>query len=275
MTIDEGLVRKIAVLSKNHRVLRTINDMFIFAGAKPDWKLNSHPRNIEHGSQRMDRVYEWVEGLRRNAPSEANNIVEGVVKQLIEDEDIPKKDRSFLRRRLDLGEEHLPSEESNLSSFIIPEEVDDLLGILINGLPRAMFPLKHRRKDQKKLAFDNEYDVQALFHAVARPWIEDIRAEEYTPSYAGSSTRIDFLLPDYSSVVEIKYVRDKSHARKIGQELTIDIAHYRRHQNCRLLYAAVYDPQSKLENPAGLRDLEGTHSDDEGSVDVRLFVLSA
>ena len=51
-----------------------------------------------------------------------------------------------------------------------------------------MHPLTHRRKNVQPLSFGNEYDVQDLLHALLRPWINDIRPEEFTPSYAGSST---------------------------------------------------------------------------------------
>ncbi|HAI2361552.1 TPA: transposase, partial [Escherichia coli] len=92
---------------------------------------------------------------------------------------------------------------------------------LVKGLQRAMHPLTHRRKGSQSLSFSNEYDVQDLLHALLRPWVQDIRPEEFTPSYAGSSTRMDFLLPAHKLVLETKIVRDRSHAKKIGDELII------------------------------------------------------
>jgi len=75
-----------------------------------------------------------------------------------------------------------------------PRTVEELLEVVVKGLRRAMHPLTHRRKGVQPLSFGNEYDVQDLLHALLRPWIQDIRPEEFTPSYAGSSTRMDFLL---------------------------------------------------------------------------------
>src|SRR5262249_13389385 len=86
-----------------------------------------------------------------------------------------------------------------------PAEIEELLDILINGLRRAMHPLTHRRKGAQVLSFSTEYDVQDLLHALLRPWVADIRPEEFTPSYAGSSTRMDFLLPKYKIVLELKF----------------------------------------------------------------------
>ncbi|WP_315739640.1 hypothetical protein [Escherichia coli] len=80
---------------------------------------------------------------------------------------------------------------------------------MVKGLQRAMHPLTHRRKGSQSLSFSNEYDVQDLLHALLRPWVQDIRPEEFTPSYAGSSTRMDFLLPAHKLVLETKIVRKR------------------------------------------------------------------
>jgi hypothetical protein len=137
-----------------------------------------------------------------------------------------------------------------------------------------MHPLTHRRKGCQTLSFGNEYDVQDLLHALMRPWISDIRPEEFTPSYAGSSTRMDFLLPAHSLVIETKIVRDRAHAKRIGDELIIDIEHYCRHPKCRALWCVIYDPDCLITNAEGLRtDLQGRRPSKDGHVDVKLFVL--
>ncbi|EFE2302390.1 transposase, partial [Escherichia coli] len=84
----------------------------------------------------------------------------------------------------------IPYEET-VSTFqqpIMPEKVEVLLERLVKGLQRVMHPLTHRRKGSQSLSFDSEYDVQDLLHSLLRPWVQDIRPEEFTPSYAGSST---------------------------------------------------------------------------------------
>ncbi|MEX0715211.1 MAG: hypothetical protein WD066_01420 [Planctomycetaceae bacterium] len=155
-----------------------------------------------------------------------------------------------------------------------PQTVEELLGILVRGLRRAMHPLTHRRKGSQALSFGSEYDVQDLLHALLRPWISDIRPEEFTPSYAGSSTRMDFLLPSYSLVIETKIIRDRAHARRVGDELIIDIEHYRRHPACKTLWCAIYDPDHLITNADGLcSDLQGQRVTADGSVDVKVLVL--
>jgi len=155
-----------------------------------------------------------------------------------------------------------------------PSSVEELLTIILRGLRRTMHPLSHRRKGAQTLIFSNEYDVQDLLHAMLRPWISDIRPEEFTPSYAGSSTRMDFLLPAHSLVIELKFVRDRAHAKRIGDELIIDIEHYRKHPQCKDLWCVVYDSEHLLTNADGLRtDLEGKRKMKHGDLSVKVLVL--
>lgn len=164
--------------------------------------------------------------------------------------------------------------QSVASAVAKPGNISELLEVLVRGVRRAMHPLTHRRKGAQSLSFSTEYDVQDLLHAMLRPWVADIRPEEFTPSYAGTSTRMDFLLPKYKLVLELKFVRDRSHATKIGNELIVDMDHYRRHPDCDELWCVVFDQDHLLPNAEGLReDLEGPRTTKDGAVNVRVFVL--
>ena len=155
-----------------------------------------------------------------------------------------------------------------------PKNVEELVSVVTRGLPRAMYPLSHRRKNAVALSFSSEYDLQDLLHALLRPWIADIRPEEFTPSYAGSSARMDFLLPEHAIVIETKIVRDSQHAKQVGKELIIDMDHYSAHADCKVLWCVVFDPERLLQNPVGLkRDIEGPRTTPKGSLVVRLDVI--
>jgi len=167
-----------------------------------------------------------------------------------------------------------PNERTTPQPPSKPARVEELLEVVVRGLRRAMHPLTHRRKGTQPLSFGNEYDVQDLLHALLRPWISDIRPEEFTPSYAGSSTRMDFLLPAHKLVIETKIVRDRSHAKRVGDELIIDIEHYRRHPGCSALWCLIYDPDHLITNAEGLKnDLQGTRTTPDGKIVVQVFVL--
>ena len=81
---------------------------------------------------------------------------------------------------------------------------------------------------------------------------DDVRSEEWTPSHAGGSARMDFLVHPYKIAVEIKMTRKSLGDREVGEELLIDVARYKEHPKCRFLYCFVYDPGRVIRNARGL-----------------------
>ena len=263
---NTGLIRKIAVICKDSYTINTIDDLFIFAGAQEAWRVDFQE---QVGSMRMQHVNEWVEGLKQRTDDvRASEIIRNVVMQILDECNLDEPSRKFLERAI-AGSKQWSDVEIK-STEIAPNDIDILLEHVIGGLPRAIYPLKNRRKGRPSVEFNSEYDVQDLFNALIQPWIGDIRTEEYTPSYAGSSSRMDFLLYDHKIVCELKYVRDASHGRRVGDELTIDVAHYRKHPDCNKLVAVIYDPNGLISNPDGLKsDIE---SDSQG-LEVNVFIV--
>lgn len=103
-------------------------------------------------------------------------------------------------------------------------------------------------------------------------FFDDIRAEEYSPSYAGGSSRLDFLLKkEEIIVIESKMASNKLKDRQVGEQLIIDIARYKAHLNCKHLICFVYDPNNNLKNPSGLEaDLSKKHD----ALNVKVIVVS-
>lgn len=64
--------------------------------------------------------------------------------------------------------------------------------------------LRNRHDNRQTLSIEDEYDVQDLLHALLHLYFDDIRPEEWTPSYAGKSARVDFLLKNEKTVIEVK-----------------------------------------------------------------------
>lgn len=130
--------------------------------------------------------------------------------------------------------------------------------------------LAHRHDGRETLRIQDEYDVQDLLRALLSLYFDDVRPEEWTPSYAGSSLRIDFLIPEIEAVIEVKKTRPTMTDKTLSEELIVDIEKYQAHSNCKKIYCFVYDPDMILRNPAAIRnDLEQKH---EGLV--RVFIES-
>jgi hypothetical protein len=117
--------------------------------------------------------------------------------------------------------------------------------------------LAQRHGNRPPLTITDEYDVQDLLHALLKLEFDDIRPEEWTPSYAGGCARMDFLLKEEQFVVEVKKTGSSLGAKEVGEQLLVDIAKYRQHSDCKTLVCFVYDPEHRIGNPVGLqRDLE-------------------
>lgn len=134
---------------------------------------------------------------------------------------------------------------------------------LCRRFPLFARQLQHRRRDvavlgkkekdgRPTIEMRDEYDVQDSLHALLKLHFDDIRPEEWTPSHAGSQSRMDFLLKREKIVVETKFMGSKLSQIEIAKQLAIDKDYYRRHPDCQTLICFVYDPESRCNNPTAL-----------------------
>ncbi len=138
----------------------------------------------------------------------------------------------------------------------VSEYWDEPAGSDHGGVGAAAVSARARHSNRQTLEVEDEYDVQDLIHGLLRLDFDDIRDEEWTPSYAGGASRVDFLLKNEFVVVEVKRARKGLADKELGKQLIIDIARYQAHPDCRTLVCFVYDPEGRIANPAGLeRDL--------------------
>ncbi|MCC5653923.1 hypothetical protein LC609_29930 [Nostoc sp. XA013] len=147
----------------------------------------------------------------------------------------------------------------------------DTIEVLLKRFHLVARQLRERHNERSTLQIEDEYDVQDLLHALLKIDFEDIRAEEVCPSYAGGSSRVDFLLKQQNIMLEVKKTRKGLEAKEIGQELIIDIARYSDHPDLKTLVCFVYDPEMRIGNPKGLAtDLEKRSTD---NLKVKVFIF--
>ncbi len=140
---------------------------------------------------------------------------------------------------------------------------------LLKRFHRVARQLHHRYDDRETLIIRDEYDVQDLLHTLLCLFFDDVRPEENTPSSAGGSSRIDFLLKNEKIVIEAKMTNPKLRDKKIGEQLIIDIKRYQSHPDCKTLVCFVYDPDGFIRNSSGLiKDIARKHD----NLDVRLII---
>ena len=128
-----------------------------------------------------------------------------------------------------------------------------------------------RRKGKQPIDFSDEYDLQDVFGVVLKCLYKSVKDEEWTPSYAGSASRIDFVIEDCETATELKLARED---HKVGDELIVDIARYRSRPDVHTLVCFVYDPEGHLRRDAAEieKTLSGKHSQDAASIGVRVII---
>lgn len=114
--------------------------------------------------------------------------------------------------------------------------------------------LRNRYNGRATIDIDDEYDVQDLLHSLLRLHFSDIRNEEWTPSYAGGSSRMDFLLKEEKIVIEVKKTRKGLGDKELGKQLIEDKERYKAHPDCKKLICFTYDPDGRISNPKGLEN---------------------
>lgn len=143
-------------------------------------------------------------------------------------------------------------DEKNINQPIIP--ASDNIKILCDRFHLFARQLKTRHSNRSTIEIIDEYDVQDLFHALLTLYFDDIKDEEPTPSYAGGSSRVDFLLRQEQTIIELKKTREKLTDKEVGEQLIIDIARYKSHPDYKTLICFVYDPERRIKNPRGLEN---------------------
>jgi hypothetical protein len=246
MTDTQALLREVdALLAKGDAVLRThkpsppnfIGFPTLDSGAFAEWRVQS----IVFLQRALSAEHQYVDSFEKNVREEFQSTVKiglGILRAFRED-----------------------VEAGRISSAV---EIDALVtvNVLCVRFHLVASQLRDRYADRSTLDVSDEYDVQDLLHALLKIHFEDVRPEEWTPSYAGKSSRMDFLLKKEQLIVEVKKTRQKLADKEVGSQLIEDIARYRKHPDCKTLVCFVYDPDRRITNPRGIEaDLSQSDSD--------------
>lgn len=130
--------------------------------------------------------------------------------------------------------------------------------------------LRNRHENRQTLIIQDEYDVQDLLRALLKEHFNDVRDEDYVPSYAGSNSRVDFVLKNEKVVIEVKMTNERLKDKEVGSQLLIDIGRYKNHPDCKVLVLFIYDKGDFIQNKPGLiRDLNIMTSNE---IHIRTFI---
>ena len=136
----------------------------------------------------------------------------------------------------------------------LQKEATQILEHLLLRFHTVVRQLQIRQRNREPFIVRDEYDVQDILYGLLRIYFEDVRDEEYCPSYAGTSPRIDFFLKREQIAIEAKMTSKSHRKKKIREELILDKEYYSKKKGCRLLYCLVYDPDEIITNARGFED---------------------
>lgn len=176
----------------------------------------------------------------------------------------------------DVTKEHILGKQGSRKNRVGDDgnkQAQDAFGLLTRlcvRFHRVAQGLRHRHGNRDTLVIKDEYDVQDLLRGLLGLYFDDIREEEYAPSYAGANSRIDFVLKSERIVVETKMTNDGLKDKELGSQLLVDIGRYRSHPDCGTLVVFIYDKLDHVRNKTGLkRDLEKMSTPE---LKVRVFI---
>jgi len=143
---------------------------------------------------------------------------------------------------------------SKFKPTVIQKEASQVLEYLFSKFHTVVRQLQERQRDRDPFFVNDEYDVQDLLHGLLRLYFEDVRPEEYCPSYAGTKPRIDFFLKRQGIAIEAKMTSENNRKKKVREDLILDKEYYSKKEGVKTLYCMVYDPEEWITNPRGFED---------------------
>ena len=173
-------------------------------------------------------------------------------------------EQALNRAALEQGSDLMTPLQAATAQILLQEAMDRFISQSVAGnpldmvvqvcrrLPLLIAQIQKRSHGKPDFEVADEYDVQDLLHGVLRLHFADVRPEEYTPSQAGKSSRIDFLLPRDRIIVEAKMPRPSLKGKDVADQLLIDKHRYKAMPGVDSLVCIVYDPGGFCPNPAGL-----------------------
>jgi hypothetical protein len=104
--------------------------------------------------------------------------------------------------------------------------------------------------------FDDEYDIQDLLWVFLKMAFPSTKDEDPTPRSAGTSSSVDFVLPDHKIGIEAKYIRKKDNIGSLKKQLLQDINDVSGHSEIKYLVFFLVEAPDATGHASPLDDLE-------------------
>jgi hypothetical protein len=129
--------------------------------------------------------------------------------------------------------------------------------------------LRLRKDYRTTLEVEDDYDLQDLLCALLKLEFDEVGADEWTPPYAGGSTRTTLLLNRDRIAVVAKKTRSGLTTKELAEQVSADARHYASRESCSHLFCFIYDPEGRIGSPTRLEsDLAGVSVSDRFTIHV-------
>lgn len=149
-------------------------------------------------------------------------------------------------------------------------DIENIIYKICNNFNRFDTNIKRRYNGRVTLEINDEYDLQDSLLAILKLFIEDIRKEDYVPSYGGGNSRVDFFIPDLKTAIETKMTNKHLKDKEIGDQLLIDIGRYRGNPEIKKVIFFIYDKNTFISNVYGIiNDIEKMSTDE---LEIKVYI---
>jgi len=145
---------------------------------------------------------------------------------------------------------------------------DRVLYHLLRKFHNTASQLKKRQQNRSPFEINDEYDVQDLLYSILKSIFDDVEKERPTESFGGSSSRLDIVINDISTVIEVKKTRKTLRLGELSGQISEDKDRYRNSTKYRNLVFFIYDPDHLIDNQPTLKQ----HAISDSKQNVRVII---
>ena len=158
----------------------------------------------------------------------------------------------------------------NIDTVNKDEDIEGIISKICNNFNRFDVNIKRRHDGRETIKIKDEYDLQDALFSILKLFIEDIRKEDYVPSYGGKNSRVDFLIPSLNLAIETKMTNSNLKDKELGEQLFIDIGRYKGNKKINKLIFFVYDKNEVLINVSGIKnDIENMSTNE---LEIKVYI---
>lgn len=130
--------------------------------------------------------------------------------------------------------------------------------------------LRERSEDRLPYEIEDEHDVRDVLRALLYLEFDDVATEEWTPASDQGAVQRDFLVQPGGIVIFVTRTKSGLGVKEISDRWATACQRYASHQDCKVLFGFIYDPEGRIPNPRRVES-DLTAKGEGGNVEIQIF----